>query len=152
MGNWSATIMGGDGPLDAQHDVLDLAGFDDNDGERSYDEHLPEVKDLLEKVPADAWEPFFKQGRHEDYSNDKRRVAAVLLMECGATIPPFVAQEALKACEESVRAWNDPAERTFYLQQFAETIKAYDGTPTTIPSEGLFEKMAGHGSSPKPPR
>lgn len=54
MGNWSPTIMGGDGPLDAQGDILKMIGFDEQQGDRDYADHLPEVKRLLEAVSDQA--------------------------------------------------------------------------------------------------
>ena len=154
MGTWSTTIMGGDGPWDAEGDILEMIGFDNQDGDRDHEDHPAEVKSLLEKVSPAAWATFFKDGDCESYTADKIRVAVVLIMANGAALPPALAAAAIDTCAaENLASWGNPEERKFHLDQFVQAIRSYRGIPTTLPSEGLMEKLAVQASPPdKPPR
>lgn len=143
MGSWSYTIMGGDGPLDAEGEILEFIGFDSQDGDRFHEDHLPEVRALLDRVTPAKWEAFFQEhgdAGSEGYAADRKRVAVVLILACGARLPQALADQAIEICKDEL-AWGRIEEREAYLNQFMDAIRAYDGTPTELPSEGLLEKL-----------
>lgn len=152
MGWWSATIMGGDEPLDQQTNVLELIGLLHDDEDYPDWEDEPErTKAALEAVSMDAWRAFFEQ--KDDFGRRvAQQVAAVMHMAVGAALPDALAQAAIGCSQqEDTRTWKDPEERRMYLDRFIAQVKAYDGTPTHIEEEGLFDVMAGFcNPRPKP--
>ena len=143
MGWWSATIMGGDAPWDAEGDILELIGApQDEDEYFSWEENHQIVKPLLEKMTLEQWNAFFKQSGSPDYADVCRQVAVVLHMGVGAKLPTELAEQAIVASSpEEISGWRNPHEREFYLNSFIESIRNYNGQPTEIASETLFEKI-----------
>jgi hypothetical protein len=145
MGWWSATIMGGDAPLDAEGDILEFIGAPQDDDDFIWEDQPALVKPLLEKVSVEQWNAFFDKCDGDDYANVCRQVAVVLHMGVGAALPKALAEQAIAASSsEDVSGWNSSEERGFYLNSFIETIQSYNGTPTQIANESLFEKLAEH--------
>lgn len=142
MGWWSCTIMGGDTPLDVRDTVLfDILELDSDD--YFEDVYTPVVigERMLNKL--DAIEDY-------DFSWAEEigdQVLGVMVMEYGLPKDDERVVRLIDRAKEAAAAdeWaTDDAERRMYIGNFHETLEAYDGTPTTVKSEGLFDKIAEH--------
>ncbi len=142
MGWWSCTIMGGDTPLDVRDTVLfDILELDSDD--YFEDVYTPVVigERMLNKL--DAIEDY-------DFSWAEEigdQVLGVMVMEYGLPKEDERVVRLIDRAKEAAAAdeWaTDDAERRMYIGNFHETLEAYDGTPTMVKSEGLFEKIAEH--------
>lgn len=149
MGWWSATIMGGDTPQDVYEDIIEMVNAVDHID----DGGDPEGGDLDDKVWARAVDAGVKATSESEWlefieSNDDPEIAAqvvaVVLMQHGAPLPASVVAQAVEASmDEDLDDWGDSAdERRGYLSHFMETMNTYNGTPTDLPYEGLFDKIA----------
>ncbi len=151
MGWWSTTVMGGDSPLDAEGDFFHIVfkgtkyedGCDRMDaqdaGELTREEiseaifqRLPE---LLERVRGPVPDlDIFKQ------------VLGVLILEFGVPVNDLtreVIDLAIDGAKHDEWAQTDE-ERAAYMQAFILQLNEYDGKPTEVKFEGLFEKLAEH--------
>lgn len=140
MGWWSATIMGGDTPLDARDTVLfDILDIDSDDFFE--DKYTPaKIKDLLmenlDSVQAYNWDSWY-EGLHY-------QVLGVMVMEYGLSTADDRVKSILSDARDAAvsDSWaSDSTEREGYIHAFINQIDAYDGTPTEIASEGLFEVL-----------
>ena len=149
MGAWSETIMGGDSPLDAEVFILRFVGLSEQGGDSFDWKDAPDVlRQALEMKTSYDWEKFLN-GQYE--REIAAQVIALLHLETGAALPSCIAKEAIKSCEqEDIRIWSRPERRRFYLDHFIDQIKNYNGTPTPIPEEGLFEVIQNGGARSTP--
>lgn len=161
MGAWSATIMGGDDPLDTEVMILRFLGLMERNGDYFDREDHPEIlRQALELKSNSDWVNFFGPcniaGKNRDFWINEQtasQVLAVMHLECGATLPTIISQKAIETCqEEDCSIWNNPEERRFYLDQLIEQIQNFDGTPVEVASEGLFEKLFKHMQQEKASR
>lgn len=144
MGWWSCTIMGGDTPLDARDtimfDVLELDSDKFFDDEYKFEDIQKLMLDNIERIR-------YTVPQYDWYEEIWDQVMGVLVMEYGMPTDNEHVEALLERAKEAAAAdeWaTDDAERRMYIGNFHETLEAYDGTPTTVKSEGLFEKIAEH--------
>lgn len=128
MGWWSPTIMGGDTPLDIECE-WDEKGFNKKP---PTDEDLKHFFDCA--VRWTGGERFIGP-----------QVVTVLMMRYGWPISDELRERLLDESTEDetdAEGWNDPAERLRHVANLQATLRNYDGTPTEVAEEGLFEKIA----------
>ena len=145
MGWWSATVLGGDGPLDWLGNLNETMGnkynydTDAPSGPLDYgyvftreqvEEHMPV---LIERCLASRW--------------DKEvafQVLGVMAMAVGAEIPEEAKAMIVDAAERDDACWRDePADdRKKYMRDLVEKIESHEaGQITLVNKEGLFEKI-----------
>lgn len=142
MGWWSATVLGGDPPLDWLGTLCDEMGVEmvdcdevECDGYYGYPytrEGLEaKLPTLVERIKEDT-----------DEAHVGFHVLGALLLQVGADIPTKVKTVICRAC--LVDAWaNDDEERTFYMTDLHDKVLASKpGEPTELAVEGLMEKIA----------
>jgi hypothetical protein len=126
MGWWDASIMGGDGPLDTEHDFQERFG----DRTPTADEGL----DFMNSF-----------GEYRDEID--KQVTAFLIIKAGAPMHDEVRRLALEGiAEEDTSEWGDPQERQAVLTEFAKIVKAYpaEGGVIDLPDQpGLLQKIMG---------
>jgi hypothetical protein len=142
MGWWSATIMGGDEPLDiegAVYKVCRIEKFSGIEVGKIVQNMIP--KEVLKDKMGDILERFKKMEREGYERPILYQVLGTMIMEIGMEI-----DEELRTTivDESLKdRWAQLAEdRRIYVDNFVETLRKYDGTPTEIEYEGLMDKMA----------
>lgn len=150
MGWWDESIMGGDTPLDYQGLIVyDTAEINQDEFYDLRDNNPAELAKRFE-AKLDKMVKVVKENRYSD-NYIAKQVLGVLIMEAGVqknelcqkalTMAIKGAEEEL-ADEESLDNWRDREAREASLRAFIEACKNYDGTPTEIPTKGLFEKIA----------
>jgi hypothetical protein len=140
MGWWSATIMGGDTPLDMEHAIGKLLN-----GETGK-ETLENSQDELVQTGIDSILNRWGCGEpHEAfYINEKSigfQVLAYLMLKHGCEIHPSTQEAFLKWIPKDEWASEDD-ERKGYIDNLIEAIQNYDGKPMKLKNEGLFEVFA----------
>jgi len=141
MGWWSATIMGGDSPLDMQGVICDAMGVKYNFDIKAakgyvYDrglieKHLDAIVAVLE---ARKWE------REIGF-----QVLGVMVLETGAKISAALRKRIIAAAEadEWMKEAGTGSERGKYIKDFIAAMKAHKpGRKTATTREGLFEAFA----------
>ena len=146
MGWWSATIMGGDSPMDIEVDVQRLLGLY-TDGMEDYpdwEEDPARTRAALEAVSLDQWQAFIaKQWDDEHYRDITCQVIAYMHITVGARLPQELSGLAIAASlREDLSGWRDPDERQAQLDHFVDQLTHYDGTPTPPAEEGLVAQQA----------
>lgn len=148
MGWWSATVMGGDPPMDAEGDLFDIVfkgtkyedGCDRMDAEDAGEltkediaaKLLARLPDLLERVRGPALD-----------MDIYRQVLGVMILEYGVPIidPTREAIElAIDGANHDEWAYEDE-ERKAHMEAFILQLNEYTGEPTEVEFEGLFEKL-----------
>jgi hypothetical protein len=150
MGAWSETIMGGDTPLDIRADFHDR--FAPPDGWSPEDDY---EEDYYFRGQQPLTEENFMaavQSVAANYVNDWRDEAhlvyQVFAVQGMLYAVPFsentkrILIERSEDTEEYAERWDDPERRKLCVKQFQDIIRDYDNTPTEVPEEGLFEKIA----------
>lgn len=148
MGWWSATIMGGDAPLDYQGLLAyDITGIGVDRFYDLRDNNLPELAQIFELNLDKMIEAVEKDSFNDGIA---KQVLGVLIIETGVK-KDALCQKALDLAiegaeqelndKERLSTWCDPEERKFHLENFIEACKNYEGKPIELPHEGLFEKM-----------
>ena len=148
MGWWSPTILGGDDPLDAEAGILTELGMDEDD--ERWEDQADRVRGLLNARAPDSWNAWLASCARADarYGQVAAQVLALVHITVGATLPPdlkakAIDAKAIDACEhENVSTWRRPEQRRACLDAFSAQLHAYDGTPTAVLSEGLFDRLA----------
>lgn len=150
MGWWSATVMGGDSPLDAEGDLFHIAfkGTKYEDGcDRMDAEDAGELtrEDIAAKLLARLPALVEYVGRNTWFDSDiARQVLGVMILEYGVPIidPTREAIEhAIQGAKDDEWASEDE-ERAAHMEAFILQLNEYDGKPTEVKFEGLFEKLA----------
>lgn len=157
MGWWSTTILGGDDAMDAENEVLRVAGLVRTDGSDImiaphddpgaddyyvWEDHPDRTKRALEAVPVARWKALFATHKDKDYRRVLQQVTALIHMQVGAALPDALAQAALHACQTEQLGWREPKARQARLEEFMRAIDRYDGTPVILAQESLGEAMA----------
>ena len=140
MGWWSATVMGGDTPLDFQGDMLDQCGVDYNTF-ASMDYNLPNLRSEIESNLGKLVE--YCESETGDYRNIAFQVLGVLILESGSTLSDEAKSKIEEAILDDEWANEGDEERQAHMASFHNQLLNYDGTPTEVKYEGLFEKMFG---------
>ncbi len=148
MGWWSATVMGGDSPMDAEGDLFDIVfkGTKYEDGcDRMDAEGAGELtrEDLAAKLLARLPDlnEYVSSGLDTDIL---KQVLGVMILEYGIPIIDPT-REAIKLAIQGAKddEWADEdEERAAHMEAFILQLNEYDGSPTEVTSEGLFEKLA----------
>ena len=149
MGWWSATIMGGDSPLDFQGALESKLGIEPNYSEtKTPESHKKKLYEAIENHEEMIDSILNKWGCGEPeedfYKNEKSigfQVLAVLMMECGAEIKPELKTKMLFWIEKDEWA-NEDTERLGYIDNLQDMVRAYEGEPVKVKNEGLFEVFA----------
>lgn len=141
MGWWSATILGGDDPLDMVADVAKMAGIE-YAWEADWDDSPEVAKKALESLDVRRYLDYI-HGSHAP--GIAAQVAVLMHCTVGARLPAELKTLGISACEtEDCSSWNNPGERKARLQEFAAIVRNYDGTPSQPPAEGLLQKLSEH--------
>ena len=140
MGWWSATIMGGDTPLDMEHAIGKLLN-----GETGK-ETLESSQDELVQTGIDSILNRWGCGEpHEAFYIDQKsigfQVLAYLMLEHGCEIHPSTQEAFLEWIPKDEWASEDDV-RKGYIDNLIEAIQNYDGKPMKLKNEGLFEVFA----------
>jgi hypothetical protein len=139
MGWWSTTIMGGDSPLDFEDAFYGICQFEKWDDSKQVPipaevlmSHLPQILDRIEENRDWKWE--LQIGY---------QVLGVMLMKAGCEISPGLKGKIIQSALEDEWAQGD-GERMRHCQKFAKQIQSYEGSPTKVDQEGLFEVFLKH--------
>lgn len=141
MGWWSATIMGGDTPLDYEGDLYGIAGlsWEDTNGESGMSEKK------VNKAVAKSLKKMVKYAKSDEVYDSEimKQVLGVLVMR--HAVPVKDAKKALElavdGAENDEWAAEGDDERRGYINAFIKQLKEYDGTAQEPAYEGLFQKM-----------
>lgn len=155
MGWWSATIMGGDRPLDIISDFEDIIlkankkelkklwkeqrlqeDFNDEDTTQFNNTHLDKaLPELIKHINT---------LENDEYYDDHAiggEVLGVIIMEYQAKMSTKTRNLILKCCDEDEWAKNNP-ERKQYVDDLRQKITAYDGKESVfVEQEGLFDAI-----------
>jgi hypothetical protein len=142
MGWWSATILGGDTPLDIMYDLVH-AFYGPSEEWNGWDSDIQVLKQGFEISNELHLVSFIKNA-------DSPAIAAQCIayahMVCGARLSPLLRSMAIKACEsEDVSTWFNPVERLTYLDEFIKMIQNYDNNTPQRPSEEHLFEVFGKG-------
>lgn len=138
MGTWSATVMGGDTPLDIESMIYEACGITMFPEEEDEDEEYPKNEIPKEILCAKQTE-LLEIATNED--EDGPMVLAVIMMRVGASITKPNKALMIQCAKDDDWATRDE-ERKGYMDKFIATLEKYDGvTPTDIDNEGLFDKL-----------
>ena len=152
MGWWSATILGGDTPMDYVGDMEDIAKVGTYDYDKDEDIVIPlrVRRERLKKALPELIK-YCEERLGGRYGGDKEdqdiayQVLGVLLISNGAELPRKLQTRILKAIRED--AWangkgSDSKERQFYIRSFERQIQRYPAAgarPRQVAAEGLFD-------------
>ena len=143
MGWWSATILGGDTPLDILGDMGDVLGVDSDDETKGIPElygydftkSLLEDKSNIKKLQAYA-----------NKSDDKSiayQILGVIIMGTGAKITGTLKEDIIKHTKKDDWYKTKDPERVAYIDDFIKTLTEYKAeAPVFLKLEGLFQKIA----------
>lgn len=138
MGWWSATVLGGDGPLDWHGDLCDVMGVEMTDeGEGyygyAYTRELVEkhMGAMMNKVESETWEPAIGW-----------QVLGAIVLKVGATIPDGLKVAVIQATKDDEWAKEGDAERIRWMDELAQAIeKAPPGKRIDLSQEGLLGQI-----------
>lgn len=142
MGWWSATVMGGDTPLNWKGTIMNIAL-----GRDVYDGTNPEV--LTREILDDRLPLVLEFLRlHENATKIDTyfgwQVLGVMLMERGCHMPELVRQQVREAINADKWAKEGDKERIWHLWVFFNALMEYDGTNEVhLEEEGLIMKLFG---------
>lgn len=147
MGWWSATVLGGDEPMDYVGDMEDLIGLASYDDEESDEDVEFTVKQRRAAVNKNI-NRLVKYAKGRD-SEIAFHVLGAVVITNGAKLSAKVRTlvvDAIKADEWANAGSDDSTERKFYMAKFLRQINRYplntNTRPRTLPYEGLFDKLA----------
>lgn len=160
MGWWSASILGGDEPLDYLGDLADICGV----GSREEDTNktlTPQEEQLASTLYSYEFTAEIVNNsdtriamlKYCDKAYDKNiayQVLGVILMATGGTISDSLKKKIIKSAENDEWAGSKDEERISYIQSFIAAVTNYtDGVPVYTTTEGLFQKINEHLASGK---
>jgi hypothetical protein len=137
MGWWSATILGGDTPLDLVFDIEDIVGIDrDGDRQEITKKHLDD-----HQAELTAWAVDPKHGGDTD--EIARQVLAFHILKTGAHLSPVVRELAMEACLADEWFREGEADRVKHIMALHDAVKNYNvtGGPVPLTEEGLFDVL-----------
>lgn len=149
MGWWSASILGGDTPLDFLGDFADIVGVGNRDDE---DEGLSELygynfsKEILnDSTNLSKMLSYADKRRGSEYQSIAYQVLAVILMATGANISQTLKNKISSHSKKDEWYLSKDPERVAYIEQLIGSVELYkNGLPIILQSEGLFEKISQH--------
>jgi hypothetical protein len=129
MGAWSETIMGNDSVLDEVYEVEDICGGT-----------------VTKKSMEANMDKFIKAVKENEDNHYFLHAVGAKILETGSMLPDIIKESVVIACkdeiEEGCGSWSEPEKRKFFLNDFINLLEEYDGTPTELESESLFDKIA----------
>lgn len=143
MGWWSTVVMGGDTPLDYQGDMIELCGVDYSTFMDVHDLNLTAIRSEIESSLNKLSEYCEKEYSNDDCYGDPNiayQVFGVMILEAGATLPEDIKIKIDTAAKNDEWSTEDD-ERKANMDVFRLQVANYDGTPTTIKYQGLFEQI-----------
>jgi len=155
MGWWSATILGGDSPLDTLGDIGRIIGNDydyDDDSKSIFGGH-GFTRENVEGNLSRIVEEFEKQlKKHvekypdlEENQSIEYQVLGAICLHVGAKIPAKLKKRMVLAAEQDewLNEEGHGSERWTYIKDFIDKVKAHKpGQKTELAYEGLFDKFA----------
>jgi hypothetical protein len=140
MGWWSATVLGGDTPLDylgeLAEDVFESPRDLEAKGDCYYGHHY--TREILESKLDKAVKHLENDTYSESYVGFQ--VLGAMLLEVGADIPNDVREKIIDAAEKDEWAKSGDEERIFFMQDLIDKIRAHKpGQQTELANESLFE-------------
>ena len=147
MGWWSASILGGDTPLDFLGDFADIVGVGSRDDE---EEGLSELYgyNFSKEILNDS----VNLGKMLSYADKQKydksiayQVLAVILMATGSNISQTLKNKIISQSKKDEWYLSKNPERVAYIDQLIGSVELYkNGLPIILKSEGLFEKISQH--------
>ena len=138
MGWWSATVMGGDAPLDCQGDLIEILGIDFDESLKMENRGI--TRQLIEKnlKKIKKWLAGMKEDREIAY-----QVVAFHVLATGADVGKRLLKQLIdNAQDPEVESWCDPDERRFYMDDLKKALQGHKpGKVTKLKQEGLFQKI-----------
>ena len=152
MGWWSATILGGDTPLDYLGDFasqLKLSDTENGLGDLYGYEFSQEI--LNKKENLNKLVRYADSIKDEDYRSIAYQVLGVILMSTGSKISGTLKEKIIDYAKKDEWYQNKTPDRVFFIEDFINCVRNYkDGIPVFVKKEGLFEKIAEKVASGKP--
>lgn len=144
MGWWSATILGGDTPLDCLGAFASELGLDETEN------GLPELygyefsKEILNKKEnLNKLIKFCDSDQDPEDRSIPYQILGVILMATGSKISGTLKEKIIEYAKKDDWYQNKTPDRVFYIEDFINSVRNYkDGTPVFVKKEGLFEKIA----------
>ena len=133
MGWWSATVMGGDSPLDIEGELKDVCGktYEDVLDRDTINEHLDELGHSISLYQVE-----------QDIAG---QVLGVLIMAAGANMPDSIRSTVIACAEADEWMADGDSERTAYITDFIKKVRSYPKNgclPVTLANEGLLSKLS----------
>lgn len=136
MGWFSATITGGDSPLDWIGDLEQKAGAD-RYGEPPVPLTAEMIDKNLNKMVRAIKEHSKKRGSCD--TNIAWQILGVHIIYKGAKMPDNIRKEIIKNIRDKDSEWKDPDERQFFLDHFKNQVKNYkDGEILELADECTY--------------
>jgi len=144
MGWWSATIMGGDMPLDIEAGLLETAGIPVFDYQEAGDElYRSKIESSINDMIYYIENEVSKWG-DPNYVDIGYQVLGVMIMSSAAKLPSGLQKRIITAADDDEWASEGDNDRATFIHNFKTAIEQYDtngGTAVLVDSEGLFEKI-----------
>lgn len=138
MGWWSATIMGGDTPLDFKGKFHDILGLKYEGGKSKFTKKNMEagVNKIVSHLMTKSNSHWYCDERNIGF-----QVLAVQMMECGARMSDELKVQIIQACHDD-RWASKEEDRKKYVTDLHNAVLNYSGKKTKVTSEHLFEVFA----------
>lgn len=145
MGWWSATILGGDSPLDDLGSLAKICGIGHGDYEKPGNFHgYMFSKSVVEKNLKRLVE-WCEANKYVEYRSIAYQVLGAVVLHTGAKISKALHKKLIDQAmaDEWMREEGTGSERGRYVQAFVRMLKAHEpGKSVQIPDQGLFEQLA----------
>lgn len=128
MGWWSTEIMGGDSPLDIEHEIKDLSSNLENEKLTIWLNENHEM--LLEHFIKTGW---------EGYEELVYQVIGWLIVTNGGEFDETLKEKVLFYTINDSWAKEGEVERQINIDNFVNAINTYQGKPLVLKQTGLFE-------------
>ena len=151
MGWWSTTVMGGDTPMDYEGDIFHIVfkgtkyedGCDRMDAEDAGELTREEISEAISKRLPELLERVRGPALDMDIY---RQVLGVVILEHGVFVNDLT-REAIELAIDGAKCdeWaHEDEERAAVMVAFILQLNEYEGQPTEVKFEGLFQKLAEH--------
>lgn len=151
MGWWSASVLGGDEPLDYLGDLANICEVDCD----TEDIENPDISENFRK----SLETLYHYPFTDDIVNNKitqmvkycekaycpeiaYQVLGVILMATGSNIPKSLKKTIIESAKKDAKANKKQKDRVMVMNELIQALDLYKNKkPFFIGSEGLFQKM-----------
>jgi len=144
MGWWSATIMGGDTPLDLEAKIYAMLGIEMYTKKTDKKRKIPKAK--FEKEQNRVVKEILNLEEGWDSTTVGMQVLGTMMMEVGAKMSDNNKKLILNGAKNDEWA-KTSSERKEYIKAFISTVKSYNNKPTIIDYESLGEVFSKHSGS-----